>query len=141
MEAVRSFEELLITEYLPENTSDHAPEDNASGNQKKQPQILLETADFRWTKETASLIPRVGCEKWIDAKKAGDDIRVRTAEKGDFFYLDESHKKYLTDYFSDQKIPVWEREKKLIVACGQHVVCTCFSCSRQSLPPLKCVHC
>ena len=111
MEAVRSFEELLIAE------------DIASGNPKKQPQILLETADFRWTKETASLIPRVGCEKWIDAKKAGDDIRVRTAEKGDFFYLDESHKKYLTDYFSDQKIPVWEREKKLIVACGQHVVC------------------
>ena len=68
-------------------------------------------------------IPREGAEKWIDFYQAGEDLEIRTARKGDFFYLDESHKKYVTDYYSDQKIPVWERDHKLILACGHHAVC------------------
>ncbi|MBR4760133.1 MAG: tRNA lysidine(34) synthetase TilS [Lachnospiraceae bacterium] len=123
MEAVRSFDQLLIAENTAENTSDHVPENIASGNTEKEPRILLETADFILTDETASLIPKKGGERWIDADQAGDDIKVRTPEKEDYFYLDDSHKKYIRDYFSDQKIPAWEREKKMLVACGHHVLC------------------
>ncbi|MCR5338866.1 MAG: tRNA lysidine(34) synthetase TilS [Lachnospiraceae bacterium] len=142
MEAVRSYQRLLIfvpdaadtgfdtADPVSENTAKNITESverprSGSGSETNMQQagIRFEKADFVLTKENASLIPREGNERWIDADKAGDEIRVRTPERGDYFFLDDTHKKYIRDYFSDQKIPAFMRGKKLLVTCGHHVLC------------------
>ncbi len=152
LEAQRSFDELLIKKKMAENRTENQAESNEnsenrecdifrkirlpktgesitetltvkSGGKIQTIDISLQTEDFMPNSDAMQRIPREGAEKWIDFYQAGEDLEIRTARKGDFFYLDESHKKYVTDYYSDQKIPVWERDHKLILACGHHAVC------------------
>lgn len=69
-------------------------------------------------KDVESLeIPRKACTKWMDYDKIKDGFCIRTRKSGDYFIADANgHRKKLKSYFIDEKIPLTERENRLLLA-------------------------
>lgn len=61
--------------------------------------------------------------KFFDCATIKDTLYVRTPEKEDYFILNArgEHKK-LTRHFMDQKLPLWERGRQIVVAEGHEVL-------------------
>lgn len=64
---------------------------------------------------------------YIDADKLkGFTISVRYRKEGDYFYpLGFNHKKSLQDYFVDNKIPRFLRDRIPILVCGDDIIWVC----------------
>ena len=63
------------------------------------------------------------CVKYFDYDKIKCNLCVRTRQKGDFFvYDDQGRHKRLSRYFIDRKIPADERDRKLLLCDGSHVL-------------------
>jgi len=68
-------------------------------------------------------IPKEQYVKWFDYEKTGDDLEVRTCRDGDYLLIGkEGHKKSLSRFMIDNKIPLQERDKILLLATGSHVL-------------------
>ena len=68
-------------------------------------------------------IPKAQYVKWFDYEKTGDDLEVRTCRDGDYLLIGkEGHKKSLSRFMIDNKIPLQERDKILLLATGSHVL-------------------
>ena len=68
-------------------------------------------------------IPQKPYTKWFDYDKINSDFLVRKRASGDYFINDSSgHKKKLKQYFTDEKIPVSERNDIWLMAQGAHVI-------------------
>lgn len=62
-------------------------------------------------------IPRKTYTKWMDYDKIKDGFCIRTRQSGDYLIYDESgRRKKLKQYFIDEKIPVTQRENRLLLA-------------------------
>ena len=60
--------------------------------------------------------------KCFDYDKISECLMLRTALEGDYLTIDINlKKKKLSDYYIDEKIPISERKKTLIIADGPHV--------------------
>lgn len=61
--------------------------------------------------------------KWFDYDMIKTGFSVRRRQKGDYFVLDrDGHRKKLSNYFVDEKIPAARREKFLLLAQGAEVL-------------------
>ena len=50
-------------------------------------------------------------------------IELRNPEEGDFFVMDKrGNKKKLSRYYIDEKIPLSERKREIVLADGSHVL-------------------
>jgi tRNA(Ile)-lysidine synthase len=68
-------------------------------------------------------IPRKMYTKWFDYDKIKDNFSVRTRRPGDYFILDAAgHRKKLSDYFIDEKLPAGQRDQCLLVAQESRVL-------------------
>ncbi len=60
--------------------------------------------------------------KCFDYDKINDCLSIRSPQPRDYLIIDpQGHKKKLSDYFTNEKVPVFEREKKFILADGDNV--------------------
>ncbi|MBR1866887.1 MAG: tRNA lysidine(34) synthetase TilS [Lachnospiraceae bacterium] len=61
--------------------------------------------------------------KFFDCATIKDTLYVRTPEKEDYFILNaRGEHKRLARHFMDQKLPVWERGRQIVVAQGHEVL-------------------
>lgn len=61
--------------------------------------------------------------KWVDYAKIKGTVVIRNRRKGDFITIDgEGHKKSLSDYFTDRKVPVRERDRIPLAADGSEII-------------------
>lgn len=67
-------------------------------------------------------IPTKTYTKWLDYDKIGRTIEIRTPREDDFFYFNYKNKKYVKDYMVNEKIPMAERGKCILVADGNHML-------------------
>lgn len=67
-------------------------------------------------------IPTKTYTKWLDCDKIGEAIEIRTPRDGDFFYFNHKNKKYVKDYMVNEKIPMAERKKCILVVEGDHML-------------------
>lgn len=69
------------------------------------------------------IIPQNGCTKWFDYDKIKNTVLIRTRAVGDFIEIDEKgSQKKIKSFFIDEKIPREERDSKLLVADGSHIM-------------------
>lgn len=79
--------------------------------------------EIRNRDELAADIPKEQYVKWFDYEKIGDDLEVRTCRDGDYLLIGrEGHKKSLSRFMIDNKIPLQERDKIPLLAKGSHVL-------------------
>ncbi len=68
-------------------------------------------------------IPEKDYTKWIDYDKISNDLELRNPREGDFFVMDDKgHRKKLSRYYMDKKIPKKLRDRQVVVADGAHIV-------------------
>ncbi len=67
-------------------------------------------------------IPDKPYTKWFDYDKITSCPILRGRRSGDYFYCGDSAKKKLQDYFVNEKIPLLERDKVLLVADEDHIM-------------------
>lgn len=72
--------------------------------------------------DKAADIPRNSCTKWLDYDKIEEPLLVRTPEEGDFFYFNDKNRKFVKDYMVNEKIPLGERDKSVLVLSGNHML-------------------
>lgn len=67
-------------------------------------------------------IPQNPYTKWLDYDKIEKSLLVRTLEEGDFFYFNDKNRKFVKDYMVNEKIPLRERDKTMLVMSGSHML-------------------
>ena len=68
-------------------------------------------------------IPQKDYTKWFDYDKIESSLVLRNPCEGDFFVLDEEgHRKKLSRYYIDQKLPASERDRQLVLAEGNKIL-------------------
>ena len=68
-------------------------------------------------------IPRKTYTKWFDYDKIKDGFCIRTRQSGDYLICDVfGHRKKLKQYFVDEKIPVTQRDKIVLLAQESQVL-------------------
>jgi tRNA(Ile)-lysidine synthase len=86
-----------------------------------QLQMYLETEVFENKKNIS--IPKNSCMKWFDYDKIENAVKIRTRNEGDYIQINRfGGRKKLKDYFIDRKIPKEERDHRLLVADGSHIM-------------------
>ncbi|MDF2539489.1 MAG: hypothetical protein K0S76_2510 [Herbinix sp.] len=81
----------------------------------------LETQVFDY--EKSIIIPKNSCAKWFDYDKIENAVVIRTRNTGDYIQINRSGgRKKLKDYFIDLKIPKNERDNRLLVTDGNHIM-------------------
>ncbi|MGN1206644.1 MAG: tRNA lysidine(34) synthetase TilS [Eubacterium sp.] len=61
--------------------------------------------------------------KWFNYDNIKSGIQLRNPEEGDFFVMDKrGNKKKLSRYYIDEKIPLSERKREIVLADGSHVL-------------------
>ncbi len=89
--------------------------------------VLEETGEtITFTKKTYNKmekIPISAYTKWFDYDKIKNPMKIRTRRKGDFLTVSVSGgRKKLKDYLIDCKLPAEERDGRLLLASGDHVL-------------------
>lgn len=68
-------------------------------------------------------IPKSSCMKWFDYDKIENAVVLRNRTEGDYIQINASGgRKKLKDYFIDHKIPQKQRDIKLLITDGSHVM-------------------
>ncbi len=68
-------------------------------------------------------IPQKDYTKWLDYDMIKDGLELRNPREGDFFVSDDTgHRKKLSRYYIDRKIPRSQRPEQLVLADGNHVL-------------------
>ncbi|MBH1940740.1 tRNA lysidine(34) synthetase TilS [Mobilitalea sibirica] len=63
------------------------------------------------------------CTKWFDYDKIKNAVEIRTRREGDYIQINRlGGRKKLKDYFIDHKIPKAERNNRLLIADGSHIM-------------------
>ena len=63
------------------------------------------------------------CRVLLDYDKISKDLCIRTRRPGDYFIMDsQGHRKLLKRYYIDEKVPQAQRETRLLLASGSHVL-------------------
>ncbi len=118
MQALRSYEEVI----LKKKEKKEEKKEEAEGISHEEWEISFtrleaENVDFM------TMIEEKPYTKYIDYDKMNSKPVLRTRQPEDYLILDRSgRKKSLRRYFIDRKIPAEEREKRLLLADGSHIV-------------------
>jgi tRNA(Ile)-lysidine synthase len=60
--------------------------------------------------------------KWFDYDKIKCCPILRYRQQGDYFYYSDTGKKKLKEYFINEKVPLLERDRILLIAEGNHIL-------------------
>ena len=85
--------------------------------------VLLKTEDIDDAGEIMKAIPIKRYTKWIDYDKIDGGLEIRSADKDDHLYIDDIHKKPVSEYFKDRKIPLSRRDEIPVIADGDRIIC------------------
>lgn len=90
-------------------------------------EMILPTGDHLITslqqREKNEVIPTEPYTKWFDYDKIKNDVFLRTRQSGDFLYVNSDlATQKLKSYFINEKIPQRERDHKLLLADGNHIL-------------------
>ncbi len=85
------------------------------------PQIRITAHTAKYNGMCAD-IPKNICTKWFDYGKMGDTLYIRRVRFGDYMIINDGHKKMLTRYVIDKKIPRQYRDRLLVVADGSRII-------------------
>lgn len=80
--------------------------------------ISLSVSDYNSSMD----IPIKSYTKWLDYDKIEKPLVIRTPREGDFFFFDNKNKKYVKDYMVNEKIPLEERKKSILIASESHMI-------------------
>ena len=106
----KEYDNIVLEKEQDENSEICDPEDIVS----------LKVADRESLMEE---IPKDTDEKWFDFEKIGFMPVLRTMEEGDYLLIGpEKHRKSLKRFMIDNKIPLDERGKLLLLAAGSHIL-------------------
>ena len=125
---IRLFRREIKEEKVDENVSEIVVRKSDLNQTDGQMELLLEGGRklyFKIIKFDGNMykIPQKPYTKWFDYDKINSDFLVRKRASGDYFINDSSgHKKKLKQYFTDEKIPVSERNDIWLMAQGAHVI-------------------
>lgn len=87
----------------------------------KKQDIYIATEVHNYNKNQP--FPKNSCMKWFDYDKIENTLTLRTRKTGDYLQINSwGGRKKLKDYFIDIKIPKEERDSKLLVADGNHIL-------------------
>mgnify|MGYP001289211105 CR=1 FL=1 len=87
----------------------------------KNQDIYIDTEVHNYNKNEP--FPKNSCMKWFDYDKIENTLILRTRKTGDYLQINsEGGRKKLKDYFMDLKIPKVERDSKLLIADGNHIL-------------------
>ena len=108
---------------------------NADGHEKMQTPVYMKEdgiyqfggysfeAAFGTYRKDCGPIPQNQYTKWISYDTMTDDICLRHRRPGDYLVInDRGGTKKLKDYLIDQKIPVSERDRIVVLAQGAHIL-------------------
>ncbi len=118
MQALRSYEKVI----LKKKEKKEEKKEEAEGISHEEWEISFtrleaENVDFM------TMIEEKPYTKYIDYDKMNSKPVLRTRQPEDYLILDRSgRKKSLRRYFIDRKIPAEERDKRLLLADGSHIV-------------------
>ena len=63
------------------------------------------------------------CEKYFDYDRISKELSIRTRRPGDYLvFNDQGEHKKLSRFFIDEKIPADERESRMLLADGSHIL-------------------
>lgn len=109
MKAIRSYEELILRRGKEKLSAEEW--------ELELTPLEAENVDFLTITEEKPYT------KYIDYDKMESKLVIRTRRPGDYLILDKSGKrKSLRRYFIDRKLPAEERDQKLLLADGSHIV-------------------
>lgn len=81
------------------------------------------TLSLKQREELPQEIPQKDYTKWFDYDKIMGSLVLRNPREGDFLVIDEEgHRKKLSRYYIDEKVPVSARKSQLILAEGSKVL-------------------
>lgn len=130
IEVQKSYEVLLFEKKKgenkePENISDFCvrlpveiPETGVQVQLPDGKRMVLRTFAY----DPGDEIPTKTYTKWLDYDKIKGSIEIRMPRDEDFFYFNHKNKKYVKDYMVNEKIPMAERRKAIVVAAGSHML-------------------
>lgn len=90
------------------------------GTEPDSEQITVTCRIFSY--EKAQTIPCKMYTKWFDYDKINNCPVIRSRRSGDYFYCSGTARKKVKNYFIDEKIPLLERDKLMLIADGEHVM-------------------
>jgi tRNA(Ile)-lysidine synthase len=68
-------------------------------------------------------IPKNSCVKWFNYAKIENAVEIRSRREGDYLQINQlGGKKKLKDYFIDHKVPRQERDNRILIADGNHIM-------------------
>ena len=85
---------------------------------------LLQLKTSFTEKKRKTIIPTSETEQWLDADLLKFPLIMRKWRAGDFFYpLGMKHRKKLSDFFIDQKVNLFDKEKMHVLTSENKIVC------------------
>lgn len=111
-----------------------AVRENKSGMAEKPEDVAIERIpgvytygkrrfSFRMEGEAPWPVPEKRYTKWLDYDKIKSTLSLRTRRPGDYITIDgEGRKKKLSDWFTDQKVPVSKRDTIPLLVMGHEVI-------------------
>ena len=110
MEVLREYEGVSIVK---------KSEENKSKKEEKLKNLSIEVKDIDFSQN----IPTDLYTKWFDYDKIKYCPSVRFRQDGDYLTINkDNQKKLLSDYMTDEKIPLNERDEIVLLADGEHVL-------------------
>lgn len=136
MEAVREYGSIRLRQKRAEEALDMGAEVMVTAGQlaalrPENPPLVLPLGEGRGCLELRVFlfegkkeeILRKNYTKWLDYDMIKNGFSVRGRQSGDFFVLDrDGHRKKLSNYFVDEKIPAARRDRFLLLAKGAEVL-------------------
>ena len=129
-EAVKDREELIVTRDERQKTRDKRRETDKDSithrhcEEERRSKLITHHSSLSIINYQPGMeFPRSPNEAWLDASKLTLPLTVRRWQEGDHFVpLGMKGKKKLSDFFIDNKIPVHQKEKQLVVCSGDDIV-------------------
>lgn len=81
----------------------------------------LEISVFSYCGKTEEISSKI-YTKWFDYDMMKNGFSIRTRKKGDYFQIEGGHKKKLSDYFVNQKIPAERRDETWLLAVDSEIM-------------------
>lgn len=102
------------TEYILHDI--YLPEDG------KYADTLRITFEIKKYNALTDTIPKNSCTKWFDCGKMKDKLVFRRTQDNDYYTIGDSHRKKVSRYMIDEKIPRRYRDRLFVLAEGDNVL-------------------
>ena len=128
LEAVTTYEYLVIRKKdLEERGPLEIEIDKKELETKRSTQVVTEDGKVLkmrvFSRDADTIYPDRKYTKWVDYDKIECSLKLRNRQAGDYLMInDDLQKKNLKDYLINEKVPKEERQHKILIADGDHII-------------------